>query len=160
MRTSNKALCIRALLLNRRTLCVSVLGIALAFGGPAKANQLTQQFINPAFGGNPLNGTYLLGLAGDNNTRYLTNPQSAQSQQQTGASAAATFQQEITSSLLSGIASTISQQIVGQNAANSGTFVVGGETINFTRVGGQINVTILDAASGGTTNIQLPVPNY
>jgi curli production assembly/transport component CsgF len=133
-------------------------GVVLAFGGLARANQLTQQFVNPVFGGNPQNGNYLLGLASANNNRFLTNPQTVQ--QQTGASAAATFQQEITSSLLSGIAATISQQIVGQNAPNSGHFVVGGEIIDFTRAGGQINVSIVDSASGGTTNIQLPVPAY
>jgi curli production assembly/transport component CsgF len=144
--------------LHKQKLGFAISAALLILGGSANANQLTQQFVNPVFGGNPQNGDYLLGLASANNSRYLTNPQTVQSQ--TGANAASTFQQEITSSLLSGIASTISQQIVGQNAADSGKFVVGGETINFNRVGGQINITILDAASGGVTNIQLPVPNY
>ncbi len=132
-------------------------GLALAVG-PAQANQLAQQFVNPVFGGNPFNGPYLTGLAAANNYRYLSNPQTAA--QQSGQNSANAFKQQITSSLLSQIASNIGQQITGENAANSGRFVIGGEIIDFNRAGGQINVNILDSASGGTTNIQLPVPNY
>ena len=124
----------------------------------AQAGQLTYTPTNPSFGGSPLNGTYMLGAATANNYKFLQNP--ATQQQLTGQSAVQQFSQQITSALLSQIAANVSQQILGSNAKDSGTFSVGGEVINFNRVNGQINISITDGASGANTQIQIPVPNY
>ena len=132
---------------------VTFLSSTLAFG-----NQITYTPVNPAFGGNPLNGPFILGQASANNSRYLQNP--AQSNQSTGPTTAQQFKNQITSALLSQIAYQVSQQIIGANAANSGTFNLAGEIINFNRSDGQININITDSATGGQTQIQIPVPNF
>lgn len=132
--------------------------ILCGYAASASAGQLTYTPVNPSFGGNPLNGTYELGLATANNSRYLTNP--ATQPATTGASAVQQFQNQITSSLLSQIASTVSQEIIGPNAKNSGTFNINGQVIQFNQAGGQINIGITDAASGAKTQIQIPVPNF
>ena len=124
----------------------------------AYCGQLVFVPMNPSFGGSPLNGSYALGLATSNNSKFLQNP--ATRQQLTGQSARQQFSQQITSALLSQIASTVSQQILGSNAKDSGTFNISGEIINFNRVNGQINISITDAASGANTQIQIPVPNF
>lgn len=128
------------------------------FGTAAQAGQLVYTPMNPSFGGSPLNGSYALGLATANNYKFLTNP--ATQQQQTGQTAVQQFSQQITSALLSQIAANVSQQILGSNAKDSGTFNLNGEVINFNRVNGQINISITDAASGANTQIQIPVPNF
>ncbi|KAA2212945.1 curli assembly protein CsgF [Teichococcus oryzae] len=131
----------------------------------AGARDLVYQPVNPAFGGNPLNGSYLLGLAGANNFRYTESPEAKKERAQQdalfgGTDPAAQFERQITSSLLSQIAATVGQQILGENARDSGTFSVGGTSVQFNRIGGQINIDITEATTGGRTNIQIPVPQY
>jgi len=129
------------------------------------ANDLVYQPVNPSFGGNALNGSYLLSQASANNFKFLTNPASQQtatatSAATTSANAIKQFQSEITSSLLSQIAYQVGQEIIGENAQNSGTFNLNGEIIQFNRANGQVNINITDATSGATTNIQVPIPNF
>ena len=131
----------------------------------ASARDLVYQPVNPAFGGSPLNGPFILGQAQANNYRFLESPDSKRQRRQQEATnltndPAAQFQRQITSSLLSQIASTIGQQILGENARDSGRFSVGGTTVDFLRVGGQIVVDINEGATGGRTQITLPVPNF
>lgn len=124
----------------------------------SSAGQLTYTPTNPSFGGSPLNGSYILGLATANNYKFLQNP--ATKQQATGPSSVQQFQSQITSALLSQIASTVSQEIIGPNAKQSGSFNINGQIIQFNQAGGQINIGITDAASGAQTQIQIPVPNF
>lgn len=137
-----------------RGACLFFLTISSSF-----ASQLVYTPVNPSFGGSPLNGPYVLGQASANNYKFLQNPATKQSAQN-GPNSIQLFQQEITSSLLSQIATQVGQEIIGENARNSGTFNLNGEIIQFNRNGGQVNIDITDAATGGKTNIQIPVPNF
>ena len=58
------------------------------------------------------------------------------------------------------ISRQISDQILGEDAKDSGTFSVGDTTVNFHRDGGQVIIDMMDAVSGGQTQITLPVPTY
>ncbi|WP_160938497.1 curli assembly protein CsgF [Teichococcus coralli] len=141
------------------------MALSLCAAEPVLARDLVYQPVNPAFGGNPLNGSYLLGLAGANNWRYSESPEAKKERRQQealsgGTDPAAQFERQITSSLLSQIASTVGQQILGENARDSGTFNVGGTMVRFNRVGGQINIDITEASTGGRTNIQIPAPQF
>lgn len=134
---------------------------ATALGLIAAAAQAAEQrffFTNPSFGGNPLNSAHLLGVAGAQN--YYTAPRSATTTSTTTTSATQQFANQITASLLSQVAVQIGNQILGENARDSGTFSVGATTINFARVGGQVNIQINDATSGGSTSISIPVPSF
>ena len=128
---------------------------------PASAGQLQYQPVNPTFGGNPLNGSYLLGTANANNFRYLNNPatQNALSSQLTTTQQ---LQQALVSSLIAQASATAVNSILGtggQAAVNNGTFSIGGETIIFNRNGGQINITLTDP-TGSQTQITIPVPQF
>lgn len=149
-------------LTQRSLLTIGLLSLA---GLPAAARDLVYQPVSPSFGGSPLNGSYVLGLATANNSRFTESPEAKkqralQQQQLGGTSATDQFARQITSSLLSQIASTVGQQIIGENAKPSGTFSIGGTSVVFNRIGGQINIDITDGSSGGRTNIQIPVPQY
>lgn len=140
-----------------------ILGSALAGATllrPASAADLVYQPTSPSFGGSPLNGSYVLGLAGANNYRFNENPRTRDARQNSASDPIQQFRTQITSSLLSQIASQIGQQILGENARDSGTFNLSGTIVDFNRAGGQINVNVRDGASGAQTLIQIPVPNF
>ena len=132
--------------------------VAGAFSVSGQATQLTYTPVSPAFGGSPLNGPFILGQAGANNFRYLQNP--ATTNPSGGPATAQQFKNQITSALLSQIANQVSQQIIGSNAKDNGTFNLAGELIQFNRANGEINISITDTATGGQTQIQIPVPNF
>ena len=143
--------------------------IFLMLSVSASARDLVYQPVSPSFGGSPLNGPYVLGLAQANNYRYLENPQAKKDKRENAArqdaalggnDPAQQFTRQITASLLSQIAATVGQQILGENARDSGTFSVGGTVVQFNRVGGQINIDINETGTGGRTNVQIPVPNF
>ncbi|RYI13094.1 MAG: hypothetical protein EON48_12830, partial [Acetobacteraceae bacterium] len=121
-------------------------------GHQALARDLVYQPVSPAFGGSPLNGSFVLGLAQANNSRYLESPQAKKDRRENAARNAANsasdpalqFQRQITASLLSQIAGQVSQQIIGENARDSGTFSFGGTQIQFARANGQINIDITE----------------
>lgn len=142
--------------------------VCVSAAQPAFARDLVYQPISPAFGGSPLNSSFVLGLASANN-RFTEDPKAraerraAQSRldaQQNANDPAARFSQQITASLLSQIAANVSQQIIGENARDSGVFSFGGTQVQFSRVNGQISIDITESATGGRTNIQIPAPQF
>jgi curli production assembly/transport component CsgF len=137
---------------------VSICALLSLGAGSAEARDLVYTPVNPAFGGSPLNGSYILGLATANNY-FRTSPEARRAQNQSQTSNGQDFSRIITQSLISQIATTIGQQIVGENARDSGTFFANGTRVQFARINGQINVDITEP-SGATTNIQLPAPQF
>jgi curli production assembly/transport component CsgF len=123
-------------------------------GGTASASELVYTPVNPAFGGNPFNADYLLGVAGAIN-QYKDPSTSQVSGQRTTAQE---FERIIQSSLLSRISTEIANQIYGENSADQGRFVIGGTTVDFLRTGNQTKVTVSDSATGGSTIIEIPTP--
>jgi curli production assembly/transport component CsgF len=139
--------------------------VALTMVGSASAGTLVYQPTNPSFGGNPNNGAFLMNLANAQNIP-LANQTAAQAAAAaaggagggTGSSAALTpgqiFAQQLQSQLLSSFANQITQAIFGANAQQSGNFSFGSTSINFAKVGNQINIAINDGTS--ITNIVVP----
>jgi curli production assembly/transport component CsgF len=142
-----------------------VAAVALVTVGPASASSLVYQPTNPSFGGSPNNGGFLLSLANAQNIP-LANQTAAQAAAAaaarggaggTGSSALTPgqiFAQQLQSQLLSSFANQITQAIFGANAQQSGNFSFGSTSINFVKVGGQINIAINDGTS--ITNIVVP----
>lgn len=130
------------------------------FASGAEASSLIYQPVNPAFGGNPLNGSWLQSEATAQNfyQREEQHRQSIQSalQSTTGQkSPGQVFAQQLQSQLYSSLANKITQAIFGENAQQSGNFSFEGTTISFNRVGANVQVTIND----GQTVTQVTVPS-
>jgi curli production assembly/transport component CsgF len=132
----------------RFRMIATAMGLALAAGGAVQAQQLVYTPINPQFGGNPFNSTQLEADASAQN--QFKNTGSTQNQTE-----AQLFAQELQSQLLASLANQVAQAIFGPNAAPSGTFAFGGESVTFTRGLGEITVTITDP-TGAQTVIKLP----
>ncbi|MDP4023758.1 curli assembly protein CsgF [Methylobacterium sp. NEAU 140] len=145
--------------MSRSLFCVLA---ALGLTVPACAGQLTYQPVNPSFGGSPLNGPWLLSQATSQNIftrkRQLADQMiqrlEQQQQQQQNSSGAASFSNIINSRLLAAVADRITNSIFGENAQQSGVFVVQGTTISFQQLGANVQITVND----GTTTSTVVVP--
>lgn len=137
--------------------------LMLAMPRLTQSSELTYMPVNPNFGGSPLNGSFLLNEATVNNSQFLTNPANKQGTAHTSAQTSSQqqiiqeLQQAAVNSVLSEVAAQISQ---GLRTQQSGTYTIGGEIISFQTAGSVINISITDAATGGVTKIQIPVPTF
>ena len=144
---------------------VTSLAALLGFMVPAEAGELHYVPVNPTFGGNPLNGAFLLGTANANNFDHLVNPSAPNPFTQFGTTTPSTtdlLRQALLSNLISQASTQAINSILGTGGVtpqNSGTFNIAGETINFSRAGGQINITLIDP-NGSQTQISVPVPQF
>jgi curli production assembly/transport component CsgF len=117
------------------------------------AGELVYQPINPSFGGYPGNSSHLLGIASaidqykDPSAKDFGFGTSATSQQDE-------FSRIIRSSVLSRVASEISNRIYGENAVDTGRVVIDDQIIEWNRDGSNINLTL--SGSGATSVISVP----
>lgn len=129
-------------------------GLLLAAGmNSVSASELVYQPVNPSFGGFPGNSAHLLGTAQaqddykDPSSGNFGFGNSATSQQDE-------FSRIIRSSILSRVASQISDQIYGEKALDSGRVIIDDQTIEWNRAGNDINLTL--SGGGGTSVITIP----
>jgi curli production assembly/transport component CsgF len=130
---------------------ILALAISTAIASSASADEIRFKFNNPAFGGNPFNGPYLLSNA--QVQRQFKDPESNKSPTEE-------FSENIMRSLLSQISREISDQIVGENAKDSGHIEVESTMIDFRREGDNVKIDVFDALTGDNTTIKVPVGNF
>jgi len=133
--------------------------LAAAFGlvaaGSASAQELVYTPINPAFGGNPFNADYLLGVASAQRPeRERTEAEERQ------LSEAEQFARQLQSRLLSALSSSLVESITGADPGTSGEFVVGDQTIFFERSLTAIRLVITNNLTGEITEITVPVFSF
>jgi len=125
-----------------RILCLALLALS------AGASELVYTPVNPTFGGSPLNGSYLLGMAQANNHFQAATPQESQLQQ---------FNKTLQQTILSRIASSISSQIVD----SKGNLIPGElDTQNFSISivdlgNGTLKITTTDKTTGESTSFEV-----
>lgn len=118
----------------------------------ALAEELKYRPINPSFGGNPFNGPYLLSNA--TSQRQFSAPE------RNKPTTAEQFSDAIERSLINRISRDIADQMLGEDARESGTFSVGNTNVDFRREGEQVHIEIQDTQTGGSTTIQVPVQQF
>ena len=130
----------------------------------ATASPLNYQPVNPSFGGSPLNGNWLQSQATAQNIfvrqKQIADAmaqQIAQQQQQARntTSTASNFAAVINARLLAAVADRITNAIFGENAQQSGTFVIQGTTIQFQQVGLNVQISVNDGATVSTVTVPL-----
>ena len=124
-------------------------GLGIAFAGPAQAQDIVYQPVDPSFGGNPFNSAHLLGIANAQNDYRDPRAQTSNSQ-------ADIFARQLQSRLLSALSSQIVDAIFGENPQESGTISFGGQTINFVRSLTEVTLTITDDETCEVTTIVVP----
>ena len=134
---------------------LSVLVLLAAAATTAHANPLVYQPVNPTFGGNPLNGPYLLNRAQAQDRTHdpnatSVNPLSSQSQLDQ-------FNSALQQAVLSRVSAAVSSSIVGPD----GKLIPGTvETQNFLITisdlgGGRIRILTTDKLSGSSTSFDI-----
>lgn len=123
--------------------------LGLTIPAVSSADPLKYEPRNPAFGGNPFNGPYLLSNA--TAQRQFNAPEKKR------ASAVEEFSDSIQRSLLSRLSRDISDAILGENAKDSGSFTVGDTTVDFQRYGSDVVINVGDPMTGEKTTIKVPV---
>lgn len=122
--------------------------------GSAQAGSLVYTPTNPTFGGNPLNGSYLLNSAQAQNQFTPSASGGGAGGWGSAPTPGQIFAQQLQSQLYSSLANKITQAIFGSSAQNNGTFTFEGTTITYEKVGNNINITIND----GQTITHVTVP--
>lgn len=130
--------------------------LVICFASSASAQDFVYTPVNPSFGGSPFNSAHLLSLSERQNQFPKTSSAfSGSSQTDTQQ-----FERQIKSALLGRISSQVVDQILGETASDSGRFSVGSTQIDFERIDGIVAITISDDLSGGSTIIEVPVPDF
>ena len=120
---------------------VSILGVA-----PLLAAELSYRPVNPSFGGNPLNGSQLLGIANIHKPKVEREERSE----------AEYFQDQIQRRILSTISAAIIDDL-RDSETPEGTYAFDDFTLNYVTSsdGKNVNVTIAET-NGATTTIVIP----
>ena len=142
--------------------CLPVaIAVLLGSASAAFAGNLIYQPVNPAFGGSPLNGSWLQAEAAAQNLPQARQQRETQLFSSTNSlsrlgnlTPGQIFAQQLQSQLYSSLANQITRSIFGENAQPNGTFSFQGTTINFERVGPNVRVSIND----GQTITEVVVP--
>lgn len=141
-----------------------VLGLLAATA--AQGGELVHTFVNPDFGGNPLNGNYLLSNASSQNN-HKAHPKTSASTASTSPSKSTTktqtsaerFQQMVDSLVMSSLANRIVNKAFGtSNLPEMSSVDTGLNTISVQATASGTTVTITDNQTGGRSVIT--IPNY
>lgn len=130
--------------------------LLVVLGTTAARPTLAQRFVytpvNPAFGGNTFNYSWLQASAtAQNNT---TDPAATRSGTQTDA--LAQFSTNLNQQVLSQLTSRLISSQFGQGAIKEGTYTVGTYQVQVTPGGGGVVVTVTDTGTGNRTTITIP----
>lgn len=122
--------------------------------GTAHATELVYVPVNPAFGGSPLNGSWLLSSAQTQNRHK--EPTTATTTQ----SALQKFKDSLQSAILGRVATGVSSSIVGSNGQLiPGTIETSDFRITISSLAeGVLEITTTDKATGQTTQFQVSQP--
>jgi|APDOM4702015248_1054824.scaffolds.fasta_scaffold16872_2 curli production assembly/transport component CsgF len=133
------------------TLKLLVFGIACLLFSNAYAQDFTFTFTNPSFGGNAMNGSYLLQSAqAQSEYKEKIDLSSENSQLED-------FATNLNNQILYRLADAIVQQQFGLNSSvKDGDYQVGKYKINIGRGSNGVNITIFDTSNSNQTIIQVP----
>ena len=130
---------------------IALIAVCATLATPAIAQELVYKPVNPSFGGNAFNSSHLLAIA---NAQDDNEPPASEVD---GTSQGELFARQLESRLLSGLASSVTDAIFGDNPQESGTIKFGDQTIEFFRGLDSVTLTIFDATTGTTTEIIIPL---
>ncbi|AOE87538.1 curli assembly protein CsgF [Pseudomonas sp. TCU-HL1] len=127
--------------MNKNRLSLLLLGFGLI--GSVQATELVYTPVNPSFGGNPLNGTWLLNNAQAQNDHDDPDASSSAASRQSAL-------QRFTSSLESRL---LSQLLTNIEDGNTGSLTTDSFIINMIDDGGELSIVITDRATGEVSEV-------
>lgn len=125
------------------------LSILLLLSSNIYSQQLVYRPTNPSFGGNPLNGSFLLNSA-------QIQDKLTDGSETTASDPLADFRDNLGRQILNQLAKQVVDQTFGETGLEEGIFEVGDFLINITETGSGINIQILDQLTGNETTLFVP----
>ena len=131
----------------------------------AESTEMDHRFINPNFGGNPLNGPNLLNEANAQNffkapTTTSATSSTASTAKSVSQGALNSFKTQLESMVLNKLALEITNQLFPSNGSTSsvqtGTYNFGDYVVTISNATGGLNVNVSDVVAGTSTNITIP----
>jgi curli production assembly/transport component CsgF len=135
----------------RRSVKVATFAAAFAIiasSVPAKA-QLRWNPVNPWFGGNAYNGSWLLSQA----QAHRPSPAKAKKVEDP----IADFQKSLQRQIMTRLALQLVQGAFGDSAMTQGTYVIGDFSVTVQQDDDGISVNLINAANGTSTTVEIPV---
>jgi curli production assembly/transport component CsgF len=126
--------------------CTGILLLGLGSGGLVQATELVYTPVNPSFGGNPLNGTWLLNNAQAQND--YDDPDLNNRAAVVGTSALERFTSQLQSRLLGQVLDNIS-------TGNSGSLSTDAFIVNVVDDSGALTIEVTDRVTGEISEIQV-----
>ncbi len=124
--------------------CLLVLLVLLE---TVSASELVYRPISPSFGGDPLNGSFLLNSAAAQNKHQEKIDRQTPLEQ---------FRDSLQRNLLSAISMKFVQDMYGESGLKPGHYAYGGMLVDVVGDASGITVTITDTINGGTTTVTVP----
>lgn len=124
--------------------------LLLAPAAPAAAQEFTQSFLNPSFGGNPFYSDHLLAIAG------LDRPEEPE-EEDDAPTADELLVSQLRAQLTSSLSSDILRAIQAAQPGDTGTFVIGDQTVAFARTATETRVTFTNGRTGEVSELVIPV---
>ena len=126
-----------------------VLAVGL-WGGGALATELVYTPVNPSFGGNPLNGSYLLNNAQAQNNQK--DPAAVEEEK----SDLEQFADSLRQRILSTISQRIAYDMLGEEGLPTGSYMVGDFQLNVEDNLDSVVIRLEDTSTGEQTEIHVP----
>jgi curli production assembly/transport component CsgF len=137
------------------TLVIACALVALSADG-LSAQDFTYEPKNPAFGGNYLNYSWLLNSANAQNGLTDPNADASSRFSSRNRSSLDSFTESLNRQLLSQISRQLITTQFGEFGLEEGTYNLGDFQVNVTPGADGLNVSIIDFANGGQTQITVP----
>lgn len=124
-------------------------------GQESKAQDFVFTFVNPAFGGNPYNYSWLLNQA-DKQNKY-DDEDNEEEDQDFSNDPLSNFQSNLGYSIISSLTNKINEDVFGANKdITPGNYEVGTYNIRITKKSSGLNISITDQLTGNSTNMLIP----
>jgi curli production assembly/transport component CsgF len=134
----------------KKALLAMVMFSLLGMSPTAQATELVHHMVNPAFGGSPLNGSWLLGNAQAQDTNK------DHSAQTTSTNSLTNMTNTLNSTILSILSQRIASKLMGDSGLPVGTTTVGDFSITVQDNITNLSVTVSQTSTGQKTSIQIP----
>lgn len=129
-----------------RLCCICSMAVGALFSGTLAATELVYTPVNPSFGGNPLNGAWLLGSAqAQNDTK---DPDAIDRSALTGQSALDRFTSQLEARLLSDLLGDLGE-------TNTGSLTTDDFIVNIVNDSGNLTIEITDRLTGEVSEISV-----
>jgi curli production assembly/transport component CsgF len=141
--------------MRKRYLLSTILLLVLAALYNLKAQDFVYTPINPAFGGNPYNYSWLLSSAQALDT-YEDPTKTDLDYRSYSSNPLDDFTESLNRQILSQLSREIVSRQFGENALEDGTYILGNYQIEIGNSGSGIVISIIDILTGSTTNVSIP----